>query len=138
MGKIIAFFTSVISVIVTILIFIQCLFGIGGFGFGKVVLVLEKDAYPAGTETIKAVLYNCTDEQIIVFPYGYSLERWEGGEWTPVALKDSVEIPIANYPLQPFHRSWGKSFNLTDHASVTAGRYRIQAEGSAYVEFVLT
>jgi len=127
---------SFLSVITTITIFFQCLFGIGGLGFGKVALVLEKDTYPVGTETIAAVLYNCTREPILVAPYAYSLERWEAEEWTPVALKDSVEIPIANFFLQPL-QSVGKSFRLTDHESLPAGRYRLQASGSTYAEFEL-
>ncbi|MDR2687216.1 MAG: hypothetical protein LBB75_05645 [Oscillospiraceae bacterium] len=133
MAGITAYFMSIIT---TVALFFQCLFGIGGLGFGKVVLKLEKDAYPVGTETIEATLYNCTREPILVAPYYYSLERWEGGEWTPVTLKDSVFIPLANYFLQPFQSAY-KPFLLTDHESVTAGRYRIQASGSVYAEFEL-
>jgi len=127
---------SFLSAITTITIFFQCLFGIGGLGFGKVVLKLEKESYPIGTETVEAMLYNCTREPILVAPYYYSLERWEAEEWTPVALKDSVEIPIANFFLQPLE-SVGKSFRLTDHDALPAGRYRLQASGSAYAEFEL-
>ena len=133
MGKIAVFITSAIT---TVTIFFQCLFGIGGLGFGKVALALEKDAYPLGTETIEAVLTNGTRAPILVAPYAYSLERWEGGEWTRVALKDSVFIPIANFFLQPF-QSADKSFRLTDHEALSAGRYRLTASGSAYAEFEL-
>jgi len=124
------------SVITAITIFFQCLFGIGGLGFGKVVLVLEKDVYTVGTEAIDAVLYNCTREPILVAPYMYSLERHEADGWTRVELKDDVDIPIANFFLQPLERA-NKSFRLTDHDTLSAGRYRLQASGSAYAEFEL-
>jgi hypothetical protein len=133
LAKITAFFTSFI---VTGAIFFQCLFGIGGFGFGKVVLTLEKGSYPVGEETIEAVLTNCTREPIGVGPYAYSLERWEGGEWTRIAWKDSVIIPYAYFLLQPF-RSVSRPFFLTDYDPLPAGRYRLQASGSAYAEFEL-
>jgi len=130
MAKIISFFTA-------IFLALQSLFGIGGLRFGKVVLVLEKDSYAVGTETVAAELYNCTLKPIPTAPYAYSLERWEGGAWTRIALKDTVIIPDAMVMLPPF-RSAGKSFRLTDHGSLTAGRYRLAASVSAYAEFELT
>lgn len=129
MSKITAFFTAVF-------LFFQCLFGIGGLGLGKVTLALEKASYPVGTETIEGVLYNCACKPIPVGPYVYSLERREAGGWTQVALKDVVIIPDALLLLQPF-QSVGKSFRLTDHDTLPAGRYRLTASGSAYAEFAL-
>ena len=129
MAKIISFFTAMF-------LFIQCLFGIGGLGLGKVVLQLEKDSYPVGTETIKATLYNCTFKPILVAPYFYSLERWEAGEWTHVAWKESVVIPEECYLLHSF-KSGSNSFRLTDYDYLPAGRYRLTASGSAYAEFTL-
>ena len=127
---------SFLSAITTVTIFFQCLFGIGGLGFGKVVLKLEKDTYPVAAETIEAELYNCTFQPVLAAPYYYSLERWEADEWVPVKLKDSVIIPDAVILISPLRRV-GKSFRLTDHDDLTAGRYRIQASGSVYAAFEL-
>jgi hypothetical protein len=127
---------SFLSAITAIAIFFQCLFGIGCLGFGKIALQLEKDTYPVGTETIEAVLYNCTGKPIPVGPYGYSLERLESGGWTRIAWKDSVIIPVGMFLLPPF-QGVSKSFHLTDYDDLPAGRYRLQASGSAYAEFQL-
>lgn len=130
MAKLTAFFTS-------ILVLVQCLFGIGSLELGKPALVLEKDSYSAQTETIEAQLYNYSCKAIGVGPYAYTLERWEDNAWTNIPLKASVEIPDAFFLLQPF-QSAGKSFHLADHEGVTAGRYRVAASGSAWAEFELT
>jgi len=127
---------SFLSAITAIAIFFQCLFGIGGLGFGEIALQLEKDTYPVGTETIEATLYNCTRKPIPVSSYGYSLERLEAGGWTHIAWKDSVIIPVGMFLLLPF-QSVSKSFRLTDYDGLPAGRYRLQASGSAYAEFQL-
>ena len=129
MSKIAAFFT-------TVFLFLQCLFGIGGPGLGKVVLKLEENTYPVGTETIEATLYNCGFKPVGCGPYYYSLERRDANGWTPIPLKDSVVIPEAFFLIQPIQKV-SKSFRLTDHENLTAGRYRISASGSAYAEFTL-
>ena len=127
---------AIMSFLTSAAIFFQCLFGIGGLRINKVVLKLEKDSYPVATETIEAELYNCSRVPVLVAPYAYTLERWEADEWTAVPLKASVEIPAANYFLSHLNRA-KKTFNLTDHENVIAGKYRIEASGSEYAEFVL-
>ena len=131
-----AILSAIMSILTSVTIFFQCLFGIGGLKIGKVVLKLEKDSYPVATETIEAELYNCASKAIAVSPYGYSLERFETDEWTLVPLKDSIEIPPATFMLYPLEQT-DRSFYLTDHEGITAGKYRVQASGSAFVEFEL-
>jgi|GEM_PF-3701216 len=132
---------NILSVLMSFLtsaaLFFQCLFGIGGLKIGKVVLKLEKDTYPVATETIEAELYNCTFKSLSIGSYAYSLERWENDKWTPVLLKESsFPRPPATGLLSPLDHM-NESFDLTEHEGITAGKYRVEASGSAFVEFEL-
>jgi len=59
---------------------------------------LEYDTYPVGVESMRMILKNKSDNAIM-YGLGWAFERYEKGEWIPVAIKDNIGFESIGYIL---------------------------------------
>ena len=63
-----------------------------------IIFSLEYEEYPVGVESMRMILKNQSDHTL-TYGLGWVFERYEKGEWTPVAIKDNIGFESIGYIL---------------------------------------